>query len=55
MEEAEYNHFDPVDFEAVDVRFSDCPVEWTVCRHKKSDESWISTLDVSFLPPLLLT
>ena len=49
VEEAEYNHLDPVDFEAVDVRFRDCAVEWTVCRHKKSDQSWISTLDVGFL------
>ncbi|KAK3984170.1 hypothetical protein QBC44DRAFT_375481 [Cladorrhinum sp. PSN332] len=52
VDEAEYNHFDPLDFEAVDVLYRDCAVAWTVCRHKLSDESWISALDTLSAVPV---
>ncbi|KAK4160696.1 hypothetical protein QBC43DRAFT_292709 [Cladorrhinum sp. PSN259] len=52
IDEAEYNRFDPLDFDAVDVKFVDCPLAWTVCRHKDSDEPWISVLDTLSAVPV---
>jgi hypothetical protein len=47
--EANYTGFNPSDFEAVEVWYADCAASWTVCRHKKADESWSYILDVRTL------
>ncbi|KAK4223663.1 hypothetical protein QBC38DRAFT_502973 [Podospora fimiseda] len=52
VQEAEYNHFDPQDFRAVDVWFRDCKVPWTVCRHRDSDESWINIFNTLSAVPV---
>jgi hypothetical protein len=45
--EANYTGFKSTDFEAVEVWYADCAASWTVCRHRKADESWSYILDVS--------
>ncbi len=45
--EAQYAGHNPADFEAVEVWYDDCAASWTVCRHRRADESWFYILDVS--------
>ncbi|AEO68706.1 uncharacterized protein THITE_2011836, partial [Thermothielavioides terrestris NRRL 8126] len=43
--EANHTGFRAADFEAVEVWYTDCAASWTVCRHKRADESWLYVLD----------
>ncbi|KAK4450925.1 hypothetical protein QBC34DRAFT_60612 [Podospora aff. communis PSN243] len=44
LEEALYNHLTPSDVLVRDVWFEDCPLPWTICRHKDAKESWSTIL-----------
>ncbi|KAL2127563.1 hypothetical protein VTI74DRAFT_10555 [Chaetomium olivicolor] len=45
VSDAQNTGFDPADFEAVEAWYDDCDASWTICRHKKADESWDYILD----------